>query len=921
MKSKTSLIAIVVLTAVLLTIGSVLPAMAASTGTVTVDKTMVSTSGTVTVTVTDSDLDILTTVKQDVTFTGNGALATQTVTLTLGSGEVVSGTPVVLDNDGTNTKADDSTATGNTTDIDESANFKVTVFDAAAGTVTVQAFADADGQDGDSSSTADVVSYAITVSYTKAVAQATSAKVTSTQDSTGVTITLTENAVSSGIFVGTFTVGSGASSGSTIQAVAGHVITIAYTDADPAGTRSTTVTVEATLPVITLVSPAHDSFTTSVTPKLTVDITDADSGVSTTAGDTVFTIVTTTVDSGTAPTITGAGTISTSNITNGIRAEVTLGAFASDRTTKITWRVTAKDKAGNTGQTDSDAATALSQDYTLIVDRLAPSYATATAYAGRWWDTTKTTTDKTESDATKSSNTIIAVELPDILSSVKDALDPATVSASDFEIDSLKKSDGTTVNDVTPSAATVYTGAADTIFLTVPAMASDAKPTVILKAGISDTAGNTVATGTITAAVDAQAPGITVSSAASQLAKTSATVTFTTDETATPTLMVNATSVSGTTPAGGTSITPTLVGTNSYSVTISTAGVNAVHITATDGVNTRMIGELFSATGFPSLSAYVVFVDSALPAPTVTPAASSSSEVAEPFFVTIAFTAEGAEYGTTAVSGAGSLTLATAADVLTDMDTHATVTLSKVTLDGVDKLADVTTNDNITFTLAVTGITTGSHTVIVNAADLAGNVLAADLSTAFTVTARSAYSLSLIAGWNLVSLPGDPVDGSVSSVLSSARITQVLTYDPKDANGPWLVATRASDGSWSAASTITAIDSLHAYWINTSGGETLKPLLKLVAVGTGATPPTLSVAAGWNLVSVIDLRQRSVGTTIDSAAYLTSISWKVAYTYDPADTTNGPWVRILPSTSSATSNVKIGKGYWVWATEVGTLVP
>jgi hypothetical protein len=80
------------------------------------------------------------------------------------------------------------------------------------------------------------------------------------------------------------------------------------------------------------------------------------------------------------------------------------------------------------------------------------------------------------------------------------------------------------------------------------------------------------------------------------------------------------------------------------------------------------------------------------------------------------------------------------------------------------------------------------------------------------------------------------------------------------------------------------------------------------------------VAAGWNLVPVIDLRQRTVGTTIDSANYLTSVSWKVAYTYDPADNA-GPWVRILPSTATSPTNVKIGKGYWVWASAAGTLVP
>lgn len=923
MRSKTSLLAIAVLTAVLLAIGGILPAMAAATGAVTVNKSYVSPTGTVTVTVTDADLDTLTAVKQDVTFTGNGDSASQNVTLTLGTGESISGTPVVLDNNGTNTKADGTTATANTTDVTESTNFNVSVFNASTGTVTITAFADVDGKNGDGNATADTVSYPITVSYNKAVAQTTTAKVTSTQDSTGVTITLTEDAASSGKFVGTFTVGASASSGSTIQAVAGHVITISYTDANPVGTRTASVTVEATEPVITVVSPANNAFETSVTPKLTVDITDPDSGVSTTAGDIVFTLATTTVDSGTAPTITGNATITTTAITNGLRAEVTLAGFAADRTTKVTWRVTAKDKAGNEGQTDSNATTTGDQDHAIIVDRMAPAFASATAYAGRWWDASKaaTVTDKTETDATKSSNTTIAVVFADILSATDESLDAATVSTTDFEIDSLKKADGTTVNDQTPTAVSVESGAKNTVFLTVPAMASDAKPKIILKAGISDTAGNTVSTGTITAAVDAQAPVITVTSDASQLTKTTAKVTFTTDETATPTAMVNATAVSGTTPTGGTSVTPTLVGTNSYSLTMSTAGVNSVHITATDGVNARMLGELFSATGFPSSKAIVVYVDTATPNPTVTPAASSSTETAEPFFITIDFTDEGKEYG---ISSSALTT--TVADVKTgtDLDKDNAVTLNKLTLKqtatgtAVDVLADATTTDNVVHTLAVSGIATGTHTLVVNGTDTAGNKMAADLSVSFTVTARSAYSVALIAGWNLVSLPGDPTDGAIASVLSSARITQVLTYDAADANGPWLVATRGTDGTWSSASTISTIDSSHAYWINTTGGETVKSLLNLVAVGSGESLPTVKVAAGWNLLPVIDLRQRTSGTSIPVNDYLTSISWKVAYTYDPADTTYGPWVRILPGN---TTHVKTGKGYWVWATAAGTLVP
>ena len=929
MRSKTSIIAIAVLTMVLLTIGSILPAMAAATGTIIVNKSFVSPTGSVTVTVTDADLNDDADAKQDVTFTGNGALATQTVTLALAIGESISGTPVVIDNTTGATLADGTTATANTTDVDESSNFKVTVFDAATGTVTIQTFADADGKDGDTDTTSGVVSYPITVFYYKGKADTTTVKVTSTQDSTGITLTLTESAtatataISSGVFKGTFSVQAGSSSGTAIQAVAGQVITIKYTDADPVGTRSAQVTVEGSDPTIVLVSPAHNSFNTSLTPKLSVDVTDGDSAVSTASGDILFSIQS--ITSTGVATIT-LGAITTTAITNGFRVDVTASGFPDNQTTKITWRVTAKDKAGNEGQSDSDATTVGKQDYTLIVDRLAPNYAGSTANVGQWWDTSLligTVKNGTQTTATKSKNTSIAIVLPDILTDEKDAIDGTTVSTTDFELDTFKNADGTTVNDVIPTAVNVYPGAGNTIFLTVPAMAADAKPMITLKSGISDTAGNTIATGAAGTVLDKQAPALTLVTAATQLLTKAGEVQFTSNE------VLNAQSAE----INGTTATVTLVGTNEWKVASSgTTGVYAFVVTGTDGGgNTRTIGNVITTTAFPTTSSVVVYVDSAkTPNPavlgggkatfstTTTIGASDQVEVTEPFFVTFDFVDEGKEYGLDTSSAPTNVISSVKAG--TDLDAHNKVTLTKLTLDGVDVLSQATTTNSVTYTLAVTNIALGDHTVVVNATDEAGNTLNADVSKKFKVKARSAYSLGLTAGWNLVSLPGDPVDGSLGTVLSSSRITQVLTYDPKDANGPWLVATRASDGSWSAASTITAIDSLHAYWINTSGGETVQPLLKLVAVGTGATPPTVSVAAGWNLVPVIDLRQRSVGTTIDSAAYLTSISWKVAYTYDPADSV-GPWVRILPSTSSTTTNVKIGKGYWVWATAVGTLVP
>ena len=875
MRSKTSLVAIAVLTALLLAVGAVLPAVAQTAGTISVDKAYVSPTGSVTVTVKDADENHIIDDVARTTITTTADLQAVEVDVPLASGEQIFGTPTVRNNQ----------------------RFNVSVFSRAGGILLVTSLDTVDAQP-------------IIIDYQKTIRDTVDVNVTSPNSQTGITLTLTETDVSTGEFKGIFIVSRTTTGGAQIQAVPGQEVTVRYDDDNPSGGRTARVRVEGTEPIISLVSPAHRSFGTNLTPRLTVDVTDADSGVK---KDTIsFNVAG-------GPT---ASPVGFTDIANGFRAVVTLSNVPNNATTRISWYVAVEDNAGNVGRSDADRTKANSQDYELIVDRQAPDFSGngARAFAGQWWDASITGKDKTQTNANKSKNTSVAVAFNEILPGVSESIDGATVAPTDFELDSFRSSDGTTSNNVAPTAAQVFPGAPNTIFLTVPPMAGDAKPNVVLISGVSDTAGNAVVPSntTLITATDRQAPVITLVSPASQLAKASAKVVFSSNETlgATPTVYVNATGTDAQgVPTGGRTSIVTLVATNQWETTISSAGVNAVQILARDGNNDTLVGELISTAKFPTAKGIVVYVDDALPSPAVTsvdPLNNARAEVSEPFFIAIDFSNEGKEYG---LDASGNPTIAS---VATDLDVNGKVTLTKLMLDGEDVLNQTTTTNMSTYTLAVSGISIGNHTLVLNAEDEAGNKLANDLTTKFQVIARSAYKLNLRAGWNLASLPGDPVDGSLDSVFSSPRVNRVLTYDPNDPNGPWLVATRDADGIWSAASTITNIDSKHAYWINSSGGETISTLLALVAVGTGATPPTVSVSPGWNLVPVIDLRQRAQNTAIDAAAYLTSVSWKVAYTYDPSNVTLGPWVRLLPGGST---DVKVGGGYWVWVTGAGTLVP
>ena len=84
------------------------------------------------------------------------------------------------------------------------------------------------------------------------------------------------------------------------------------------------------------------------------------------------------------------------------------------------------------------------------------------------------------------------------------------------------------------------------------------------------------------------------------------------------------------------------------------------------------------------------------------------------------------------------------------------------------------------------------------------------------------------------------------------------------------------------------------------------------------------MVAGWNLVPVVDLAQTSAPTQAQLAAnshgftavaYFASLTWTVAYSFD---TQANEWRKITATTGD---NVGQGKGYWVWATKAGELVP
>jgi len=299
----------------------------------------------------------------------------------------------------------------------------------------------------------------------------------------------------------------------------------------------------------------------------------------------------------------------------------------------------------------------------------------------------------------------------------------------------------------------------------------------------------------------------------------------------------------------------------------------------------------------------VVEIDNAGPTLTFDPAGGTSTEKARPY---VSIIADDDEY----------------AD-----DTYTTVTVTKATLkspSGVttDISGDLTTADNKRFIYAPTAdMELGQWTVTAQVTDTAGNK-SSETTSKFTVKARSKFTLGLKAGWNLISLPNNPSDTSIDTVIGTNNgVSTVYAYE----GGAWKVAVREkSDGAWGAfAGSLTTMEGHKAYWVKSSDFQSLKiniPALVGGASGsdTPPTPPTIPVSVGWNMVAAVD----TSGSLKDDAnvatikVYLTGLTVTKIYEYDTAA---GTWSGYASDDTS--NNIKVGRGYWLYATKAGTLVP
>ncbi len=257
--------------------------------------------------------------------------------------------------------------------------------------------------------------------------------------------------------------------------------------------------------------------------------------------------------------------------------------------------------------------------------------------------------------------------------------------------------------------------------------------------------------------------------------------------------------------------------------------------------------------------------------------------------------------------------------VLLNYDDKSTVTVTKLSVDKVDQTAGTQRLGAKRFLYWPESLGLGTHDVAVEAIDAAGNKSGTD-EYSFKVAARATFDIKLIAGWNAVSLPANPIDPAVDTVFTEAIVDMVAAWDGENPEAPWSIATRM-DGEWSTHSdfaTLTKISARYGYWVHAQGFVTQSVALvgKRDREDPSVVPADLveiPTNPGWNFVGVIDQdgdqTQDHYGSTLkngDTAVTAGSYLGKNmrAYTWDA--------IRGRFDILEDGDDVMIGDGIWVY---------
>ena len=256
--------------------------------------------------------------------------------------------------------------------------------------------------------------------------------------------------------------------------------------------------------------------------------------------------------------------------------------------------------------------------------------------------------------------------------------------------------------------------------------------------------------------------------------------------------------------------------------------------------------------------------------------------------------------------------------VIFEFSDNSKVTVVSASFGGDDVLADLaTTNSKKYFMVPAADLAAATYAIKAKGTDLAGNK-GAEGSYNLKVTARKDYKATILAGWNLMSFPSDPINSNVSNVFTNTGIDQVVGYDAMAKGSPWSVATKDSATQVFSGGLETIVAG-SGYWVHSTEFSSQSVSLVGPEGPSASAPPAIEaidLASGWNLVGITDATkaktQANEGDIYKGVEdYLGAdggSSVTKAFSYN---TTNLAWS--AKDLTSAGNDVLIGEAYWVYA--------
>ena len=786
---------------------------------------------------------------------------------------------------------------------------------------------------------------------TSAASGVGSVTVTSGIDPTGFVVTLTETGPTSGVFRATINLIAGVSVPGTslpsLRVNTSDTLRMTYSDGTTAAriARTSSIRIETTPPSFANFDPAEAYATTNNLPTVKADATDGDSGVVDTSVQVIWAVDTHEVQRNDVPVISAVVEQDVTTIAGGVSLVQRFpSASALNTDHVIYWWVKVTDAAGNIGIsdrlplssatsttgfldtcdvaaflginratiTDFTDGVAFCQPYSIRVDRTSADL--LAAVVGSWWDSSKTTDDKTETD--------VALADPEFIRLDFDGpVDGNSIARTDFRVDG-----------VTPLDVFHFSGRAQSVFLMVPAQAANARPKIEIVSAVLDLAGNELKSDVVDPSTDGIAPtiGATPGSGDRPVTNDSISIAVTANEDSTS-VVLTVGRIEDQSLVPSSSVVTVSGGPQSWTATrsFSNPGVYNVFTQATDLNSATNVGSVGLAQTGPVFltstdSVAVLFeVDTGIPAPGFLPATDTDDPNA---FLSADFVNEGLEYGLTA--GGDFTTVPASVALGTDFDSYGTVILVSAELDDVDITSEISTTDNVRLLYKASGLNDGAHTLVITVQDVAGNE--AEFTHTFSVVERAPLAIPLVPGWNLVSFPGSPADPAIDSVFpATVPVTVVMAFDA--GQQLWLTATRERDSEGNLgpfSGNLTTINPNWGYWVLT---DTFQPISTLIPRTTGGAtlgqtpvqPPSIILVIGWNLVPILDpTGDRTPGGVgvlgpLAPDDYFSGVTADISRIYD-FNTLTGRWV---PVELNATPTLAIGKAYWVFMIAAGTVTP